>query len=150
MFFSRVAAEEQRYSGYVFRPGAHIGLETEKYRYRTTVQMARAIDDMKLPHGAVLIDNFNPCVPAILLNARHPLEFVIPNDRDFERSLADPVTFHIKYLMVPESGGYGTLDALHRSYPKLYEDGAGIATLAKDLGGPGCPKFRLYKVNGSA
>jgi hypothetical protein len=151
LLYSTVAGEEQQHLLYILRPDQHSqGQRDEKHRYEGTVKMARYLDSMKLPHGAILVDNFTPCVPYILMESRHPLQFVIPNDRDFERSVADPATFHIKYLMVPPTAGYGTLDALNRAWPKLYEDGAGIATPFKDISGPGCPTFRLFKVTGSS
>jgi hypothetical protein len=151
MLYSTVAGEEQQHLLYILRPDPHSqGQKDEKHRYEGTAKTARYLDNMKLPHGGILVDNFSPCVPYILLDSRRPLQFVIPNDRDFERSVADPATFHIKYLMVPPTAGYGTLDALNRAWPKLYEDGAGIATLVKELSGPGCPTFRLYKVTGSS
>jgi hypothetical protein len=72
---------------------------------------------------------------------------VIPNDRDFEQKLSDPAGFRIKYILSVPNKGLGMLDAINRADPDLYENGGGIATLAKQFGGDACSGFKLYKVN---
>jgi hypothetical protein len=148
MLRSSVATEEHLHLGYIVspKPGDPTQI-AERYRLASTIKMARALDSMKLPHGAVLVDNFSPCIPFVILASRRPQQFVIPNDEDFQRSLADPATFHVQYLMVPPGGGYGSLDAVNRQYPSLYGAGAGIAKLVTEFDLPGCPQFRLYKMN---
>jgi hypothetical protein len=145
-----VASEEQLHLNYIFhRVGTNGGEAAERDRYASTVSIARALDAMHLAHGALLIDNFTPCVPYVILNSRDPQQFIIPNDQDFQPALADPVTFHVRYLMAPAEGGYGALDAVNREYPTLYGDGAGISRPVKTFDLPGCPALTLFQVNTS-
>lgn len=120
--------------------------EAKRHQYTQTRAIARRLDDLRLPNGSIVLDTFNTCGPLVLAS-RRPKQFVITSDRDFERVLAFPTTFNATHLMVPEPGGYGDLDAVNRAYPTLYENGAGIATLAHEFKGPGCPTFRLYRLN---
>ncbi|MCW3035435.1 MAG: transporter, partial [Actinobacteria bacterium] len=115
-------------------------------RYRSVSTISDYLDGKRLPAGSVILDTATPCVPFIVLRSLRPRQFVITNDRDFAAVLADPVTFGARYLLVPAKGGYGDLDALNRSYPSLFADGAGIASLEHQFDGPGCPSFRLYRV----
>jgi hypothetical protein len=140
--------EERLHLGYVFDPSVRDPLQVnDKALYGSAVQIAHALDSMQLRHGAILVDDFSPCVPFIILASAHPQQFVIPTDRDFERSLGSPDTFNIKYLMVPPTVGLGHLDALNRRYRFLYESGQGIATQAREFDLRGCPHFRLYRVS---
>jgi hypothetical protein len=150
MLYNPIASEEQLHLNYILRPQpGNLSEAGERDRYASTVAIAKALDKLNLPHGAVLLDNFSPCVPYIILNSKHPQQFVIPNDRDFEAELADPPTFHVQYLLVPPGAGYGCLDALNRQYPDLYNTGditSEIASLVNAWALPGCPSFRLYHV----
>ena len=82
------------------------------------------------------------------MNSKHPHQFVITSDRDFQRVLADPITFHARYLIVPPRGGFGDLDAVNRAYPNMYASGRD-SRLVTQYHEPGCPAFRLYKLNKS-
>jgi len=110
--------------------------------------IAHAIDRMGLPDGAIVADTFTNCVSQVLMTSSHPHQFVITSDRDFQRVLADPLTFKTHYILVPPTRGYGTLDAVNRAYPSLYRNGTG-ARLVKEFREPGCPHFRLYKLGQS-
>lgn len=147
----RLDSEDYLQSAPIFKGSSSLNRAAQdvRGRHRQVLNIAGAIDRMKLRDGSVLVDTFNTCVPPIILAAKRPKAYVITNDRDFERTLADPVTFHAKYLLVPARGGYGDLDALNRAYPTLFADGAGIATLVREFHDPGCPTFRLYRVNGA-
>jgi hypothetical protein len=107
------------------------------------------IDAMQLPDGSIVVDTFTSCVSMIVMMSDHPHQYVITSDRDYQRVLADPTTFHAHYLLVPPSAQYGTLDAVNREYPGLYRDGAGFAHKVKDFHERGCPPFRLYRVTQS-
>ncbi|HEV2360105.1 MAG TPA: hypothetical protein VGS21_00225 [Acidimicrobiales bacterium] len=101
---------------------------------------------LHLPNGDVLMDTFGACSPALDLTAPNPKLFVITNDRDFQRVLSDPLTFHTHYLLVPQPSGLGGLDEINKTYPSLYGSGEGFATLAHQFTGiGGCPQLRLYK-----
>lgn len=148
LLHSTVASEEQLHLDYIVNPHPGNAAEAaEQHRYATTVAIARAIDALNLRHGALVVDNFTPCVPYIVLSSRHPQQFIIPNDQDFQPSLADPVTFHVQYLMAPTLRGYGTLDAVNREYPTLHENGAGISTFVRSFSMPGCPELSLFRIN---
>ena len=110
------------------------------------ITLARRFDAMHLPNGSVVMDTFTPCASLMLMNSVNPHQFVITSDLDFERTLADPVTFGARYLLLPPPEGYGTLDAVTRAYPTLYADGAPGAELAMEVDLDGCPKLRLYEV----
>jgi hypothetical protein len=108
-------------------------------------RIAHAIDSIGLRDGEVLMDTFTPCVSQILITSDHPHQFVITSDRDFQRALAAPPTFHVHYILVPPTGGYGALDAVNREYPGLYTNGRG-SRLVHEFKEPGCPHFRLYRL----
>ena len=54
---------------------------------------------LHLPDGDVVVDNSTHCVPEMITTSSQPKLFVIPNDRDFQRILADPITFHTHYIL---------------------------------------------------
>ena len=86
--------------------------------YADVVAMDRYLDGLHLPDGDVVVDNSSGCVPQILTTIDQPKLFVIPNDRDFQRILADPISFHTHYIMEedPETGG---VTAVNLQYPNL-------------------------------
>jgi hypothetical protein len=105
---------------------------------------ARYIDGLGLPDGSIVVDvavGF-----PIVLQSNHPRQFVITPDRDFQRILADPVTFNARYLLVPSGSGYSSLDAVGRTYPSMFEDGSGIASLVTQFGS-GVFAWRLYRID---
>jgi hypothetical protein len=116
---------------------------------RAADRVAGYLDARRLPPGSVLADPFDNgsvCTNLIILASRRPRQFIIPNDRDFKPILADPVTFGATYVLVPQPSLRGSLNELNRTYPELYNSGAGIASLDKEFIEPGCPRFRLYKM----
>jgi hypothetical protein len=143
----RIGQEEAVDLNFVFR-SARSGADnvTGAERYRSVSTISDYLDGKRLPAGSVILDTATPCVPFIVLRSLRPRQFVITNDRDFAAVLADPPTFGARYVLVPAKGGYGDLDALNRSYPNLFADGAGFASLEHQFDGPGCPSFRLYRV----
>lgn len=73
--------------------------------------IARYFDRQHLRDGSVLTDD-TTTFPLILASKR-PRQFIIPSDYDFERSVADPAAFKVKYLLLSN----GQTDALRSSYP---------------------------------
>lgn len=129
--------------------GAASGSRLALQRLGVERQVVRYVDQLHLADGSILIDTAMGF--EIVTQSRHPKTFVVTSDRDFQESVADPVAFRIPYIIVPPAGGLGALDALNRSYPSLYKDGAGIATLVKEFENiEGRPNWRLYKVNEAA
>lgn len=107
------------------------------------------IGNMDLPDGSIVADTYGNCTPQIVTSVPNSKIFVIINDRDFERVLADPLTFDAHYLFVPDPGGVGAVDALNEQYPTLYKDGAGFAKLVHQFKTDGiCATYRLYRVTG--
>jgi hypothetical protein len=106
-------------------------------------RIAASIDSLDLPSGSVLLDvaHGNP----IVLMSAHPDRFVITPDRDFERVVADPITFDVRYILVTN----GALDAVNRAYPTLYATGAGFTTLVETYDEPGSAGWRLYRIDKS-
>jgi 4-amino-4-deoxy-L-arabinose transferase-like glycosyltransferase len=104
-------------------------------------RVAGDIDRLGLYRGAVLLDV--AVGNAVVLQSAHPDWFVITPDRDFERILADPATFGVRYLLVSNN----PLDAVNRAYPGLYTSGLGFATLTGEYDVPGSPGWRLYRLD---
>ena len=143
-----IGREEYRHIATMLYPGRHGSVETSDGDwYHTVSEMASFVDHMGLPSGSILVDTFSPCVPELVLAVHHPKVFVITNDRDFQPALADPSTFHVRYLMVPESGAYTSLDAVFRAHPD--PSAGGFATLSHSFAGKnsiGCPSFGLWSI----
>jgi hypothetical protein len=75
--------------------------------------VARYLERLHLRDGTILTDT-QYTFPIILKTSR-PHKFVVPSDSDFERSVADPATYRIRYLLMTN----GTSDVLARNYPIL-------------------------------
>ncbi len=115
-------------------------------RFSTEREMAGALDAMNLPDGAILTDDFSSF--AIVVASRHPKQFIITADRDFNQVLADPSSYGVQYLLVPSSDRLGSLDALVRAYPGLYANGAGMGVLVRQWAqrGDNGNDWRLYRL----
>jgi hypothetical protein len=145
-----IGREELSEIGFIVHDGSRLTPveRNQRDKYGRVVRTASYLDGLHLPDGSILVDTFSPCIPPVILASSQPKKFVITNDRDFQPVLADPIAFHVPYLLVPESGaGYGSLDAINRAYPSLYADGAGFATLMRQIEMPGCTTFRLYHID---
>jgi hypothetical protein len=107
------------------------------------------IGNMHLADGSIVADTYGNCTPQIVTSVPNSKVFVIINDRDFQRVLADPLTFGAHYLFVPQPVGVGLSDALNEEYPTLYANGAGFAKLVHQFNADGiCATYRLYRVTG--
>jgi hypothetical protein len=121
-------------------------MPAERHQYRVARDVAAYLDAMDLPDGAVVIDvalGF-----WVVLQSDRPRQFVITPDRDFEAVVADPATFGAKYLLVSPASGVGSLSAISRAYPGIFQNGAGIATLEHEFTSPGGAQhaWRLYRI----
>jgi hypothetical protein len=144
-----IGREEAPILAYVRHPAA-AELGSLQAQGKAVTAMSAYIDSKQLPVGALVVDNFDVgsvCTPLMILGSHRPKQFVIPNDRDFKPILADPVTFGASYMLVPKPGDHGSINELNRTYPTLFENGAGMATLDKEFKATGCPTFRLYRLN---
>ncbi len=116
-------------------------------RWAVIQRLTNYVNHMRIPNGSIVADTFTACFPNVDLNVNNPRVFVITNDRDFQRVLADPLAFHARYLLVPIPGQESSLNALNRAYPTLYATGAGFAVLVHQFQGvSSCPTERLYRV----
>ena len=110
-----------------------------------TRTMATYIADQHLPDGDVIVDNSTECVPGVITTISDPKVFVIPNDRDFQRILADPLTFNTHYILIPPNSVSGG-SATNKLYPTLYRSGDGFAKLVHQFANGACLPYRLYRV----
>jgi hypothetical protein len=99
---------------------------------------------MNLASGSVLVDGAMGF--PIILESRNPTQFITTSDRDFQEALLDPVSFKVRFLLVPEDVGYQSLDALNRAYPGIYDTGAGIGRFVQQFSAGG-NNWRLYSVS---
>jgi hypothetical protein len=121
-----------------------LGAITPTGQFDVGRQAATYIDGLNLKSGSVLVDGAMGF--PVILESRNPTQFVTTPDRDFQEALLDPVSFHIKYLLVPESVGYQSLDAINRAYPGIYDNGAGVGRLVRQFSAGG-NRWRLYEVS---
>lgn len=122
----------------------------EWHQYRLAGDVARYLDSLGLPDGAVVVDvalGF-----WIVLQSDRPRQFVITPDRDFDSIVADPAAFGARYLLVSPSSGLGGVTAIARAYPGIFETGAGVAILDREFSSPDGAQYtwpwRLYRVGG--
>ena len=122
-------------------------MPSERHQYRGARDVATYLDSLELADGSVVIDvalGF-----WVVLQSERPRQFVITPDRDFEAVVADPATFGAKYLLVSPASGVGSLSAISRAYPGIFQNGAGIGTLEREFLSPGGEQhsWRLYRVD---
>ncbi len=144
MLNPKVGIEESFQIGFIVHKK---GAETAAQR-ATSVPMLAYIERLSLPDGSVVTDeDLAGCATTMIVRSTNPKVFVIPNDTDFQRILADPFTFHAKYMLAPEPTGDDAGIAISTAYPTLYKNGAGFTTLVKSFAATAlCPPYRLYRV----
>ncbi len=110
--------------------------------------VAAWLDSQNLPEGSVLVDTFG--VSRVWLESERPEQFVVRSDFDFFAKLNAPAEQGVQYILTQRPTGLGSLDAINLRYPTLWDDGAGIATVAMTVTTPtGKPQFRIYRIKGS-
>ena len=149
MFNPVIGSLEVQELGYVFHHPLSAQDRIDKAHFATIQNISGYLAGLHLPEGDVLVDNSSGCVPAVITTVPDPRIFVIPNDRDFQRSLADPLTFHVHYILLPPSSSVDVNVATVKTYPTLYDTGDGFARLVHTFPARGlCPAYRLYRVVG--
>ncbi len=149
MFNPVVGALEVQELGYVFHRPLSAQDRVDKAHFATIQRISAYLAGLHLARADLLVDNSSPCVPEVITTVPNSKIFVIPNDRDFQRSLADPLTFHVHYLLAAAPSGINVNTATNKLYPTLYATGAGFADLVHQFPSRGlCPAFRLYRVVG--
>jgi hypothetical protein len=115
----------------------------------TARDVAAYLDASHLGDGAVLVDSFTGF--RVILSSSAPRQFLITSDRDFSLALANPAGFGVRYVLTPspdEMSFLGSLDAINRTYPGLFQSGAASGALVREFAGPGGhAEWRLYRVS---
>jgi hypothetical protein len=117
-----------------------------KKAYYDNVAFAQYFEHLHLPVGDVIADSGDSCIPNMIVVSTDPRTFVITNDRDFQRTLADPLAFHAHYLL--EGVHSSQNDAVVDQYPSLGKS-TPWARLVHTFPARGdCVQFNLYRVVG--
>jgi hypothetical protein len=146
MMNPRIGQEELQQLGFIFH--THKDAEDLGFhdRYPTILALGDYLAGLHLPDGDIVLDNSTQCVPEMLTTISQPKLFVIPNDRDFQRVLADPITFNVHYIMEPNPAST-PITAPNILYPALWSNGAEFTKVVHDFPAQGtCPEFRLFRV----
>ncbi len=143
-----IGVEESAQIGFIFKP--HDKSLTPRAVYPFTEALDAYLATLHLPDNDVLVDNADStgCVAQMVVMSPQPKVFVIPNDRDFQRVLADPIAFHVRYLLVPDPKTLSEPGELNTTYPDLWKTGSGFSKLVHQFPGgrSACPDFRLFHV----
>ncbi len=143
----KLAPDILLYYGFIWHKQLDVQDRDAKITYSAVETMANYLDAQHLPNGDVVVDTADNCIPNVVTNVDNPRLFVIHNDRDFQRVLDDPLTFHAHYLMVQGAGSAQT-DAVGEQYPQLGK-GVSWAKLSHAFPARGlCVSFSLYRVIG--
>ena len=146
MFNPKIGPEELLQLGFVFNPHPSAYQRAYGQRYPEILRLSSYLAQLKLPDGDVIVDNSVECVPEVITTISQPKLFVIPNNRDFQRTLADPLTFHAHYILEP-SPSFDPVTASNIEFPALWSNGDGFAKMVRQFPSRGtCPKFRLFRV----
>jgi hypothetical protein len=146
MLNPNIGSLETQQLGFIFHahPSAS-DLENKDY-YPQILAMSSYFAGLHLPDGDIVVDNFSPCIPGVLTTISQPKLFVIPNDRDFQRILADPIAFHAHYILEPNPAEF-PVTATNSEYPGLWSTGSDFTKMVHQLPARGlCPEFRLFQV----
>lgn len=92
-----------------------------------------------LKNDRVLMDSYRTY--DIIMNVNNVDNLVVSCSPDFEKTVKDPVKNKIDYLVVPQIGSYGNMDALNIAYPNLYWHGEKWCREEASIG-----EYKIYKV----
>jgi hypothetical protein len=133
--------------GFIFHSHPDAQDRANSIRYDHILALDSAIRDMHLREGSIVVDNNVACIPDILTTIGDNKVFVIPNDRDFQKILADPLVFHAHYLLAPARSLFG--DLVNTAYPELGAAENGVTELVRSFPADGgCDELQLYRVIG--
>ncbi len=74
-----------------------------------------------LKNDRILMDSY--LTYYTIMNVNNVDNLVISSTPEFAQAVKDPVRYNIDYVIVPQIGSYGNMDALNIAYPKLYWQG---------------------------
>ena len=141
-----VGTYEENQIGWIFKAHPSASDIANKNSYAWYSAIGDWFTSRHLPDGDVLTDA-GTCMSNLITTIAQPKLFVIPNDRDYQRILADPITFHTHYIF--QSEPVGSAGELASQYPNLWSTGAGFTKKVHEWpGGSACPAFRLFRVLG--
>jgi hypothetical protein len=123
-----------------------------RYQWSAVRALDARLDALHAPDGSIMLDDFELCMPMLILGSDRPRQFAIPNDESFNDRLGAPYQKGVRYMLVGQPVGYGKVDALNVAFPDLYDTGQGdtgqsIGTRLATVQLPECGSFRLYKLN---
>jgi hypothetical protein len=141
-----IGSEELQQLGFIFHSHPTAADLTFKNRYPQELALGNYFASLHLPDGDIVTDNSTGCIPEMLTTISQPRLFVIPNDRDFQRILADPITFNVHYILEPNPTST-PITAANILYPSLWRTGANFSKMVHQIPSRGtCPEFRLFRV----
>jgi hypothetical protein len=147
MLNSNIAPEESQDLGFVFHHHLTSQDRAAKDHYADILSISGYIGKMHLADGSVLADNTVDCVPETIVTSPNAKVFVIPNDRDYERTLDAPFTFHVKFILVPDPVGLAAYNTISEGYPGIYNGSQKWVTPVHSFPAGGlCSAFRLFRV----
>ena len=145
MFNPKIGSEQVDALGFIFHSHPNANDIQWKDRYPHILALGSYFSSLHLPDGDIVTDNFDVCLPQLLTTISQPKLFVIPNDRDFERILADPITFHTHYILEANPAQVPNT-SINIEYPRLWDTGAGFTKLVRKFPSEStCPAYRLFR-----
>ena len=123
---------------WAFRSSALMREDTLLTVPQNSVEVADYINS-NLRNDRILMDSYRTYF--IIMNVDNVDHLVVSCSPDFAASVKDPVKHNIDYIIVPEIGSYGNMDALNIAYPNLYRHGMPWCREVTTIG-----EFRIYKV----
>jgi len=143
----KIAPDVLVYYGFIYHRHLSAQDRAAENAYAGVLAIAHYFDAHHFPNGDVIVDTADNCIPNVVTNVDAPRMFVIHNDRDFQRTLGDPLVFGAHYLMVQGVGAVSA-DAVGQQYPAL-GSGTPWVRLAHSFPPKGlCSGFNLYRVTG--
>lgn len=144
-----IGPEETQDLGFVFHHRLTPADLSSKDHYAHIVSISDYIGRLHLADGSVLVDDSVACVPEVIVTSSNARVFVIPNDRDFQQILADPLTFGTHFMLVPAPVGLSADNAMNNEYPNIYGGRTSFVSLVHSFPGTdNCPAFHLFRVVG--
>jgi hypothetical protein len=141
-----IGSEETQQLGFIFHSHLDAADLSFRDRYPQVLSLGNYFAGLHLPNGDIVTDNSTGCIPEMLTTMSQPRLFVIPNDRDFQRILADPLAFNVHYILEPNPASV-PITAQNLLYPALWNTGANFTKVVHQIPARGtCPEFRLFRV----
>jgi hypothetical protein len=87
----------------------------------------------------MMMDSFT--MSTLIVNLDHPERLIISTSDQFNDALEAPWRYGVRYIVVADPSGVGSLDAFNMTYPSLYEEGADWCMEREEVGG-----FKIFEV----